>query len=56
MTILDLKRSLRVSKAVYDALEKSGLEIIDATCPFVKRIHKIVKQIGNKSLLTASVL
>ncbi|MBQ7344749.1 MAG: 4-hydroxy-3-methylbut-2-enyl diphosphate reductase, partial [Oscillospiraceae bacterium] len=35
-------RSHGVTKAVIDALEKQGVEIIDATCPFVKRIHSIV--------------
>ena len=35
-------RSHGVSKAVCDALERQGVEVIDATCPFVKRIHEIV--------------
>ena len=35
-------RSHGVTKAVYEALEKQGVEIIDATCPFVKRIHQLV--------------
>ena len=35
-------RSHGVPKRVIDALEKQGVEIIDATCPFVKRIHGIV--------------
>ncbi|MBQ7344714.1 MAG: 4-hydroxy-3-methylbut-2-enyl diphosphate reductase, partial [Oscillospiraceae bacterium] len=35
-------RSHGVTKAVIDALEAQGVEIIDATCPFVKRIHAIV--------------
>ncbi len=34
-------RSHGVGKAVYDALHARGLEIVDATCPFVERIHKI---------------
>ena len=37
-------RSHGVTKETQDKLEKSGLEIIDATCPFVKRIHKIVEK------------
>ena len=37
-------RSHGVSRAVYEALEKRGVEIIDATCPFVKRIHGIVSR------------
>ena len=35
-------RSHGVSKAVCDALEARHVEVIDATCPFVKRIHGIV--------------
>ncbi len=35
-------RSHGVAKRVIDALENRGVEIIDATCPFVKRIHGIV--------------
>jgi len=35
-------RSHGVSKFVYDQLEHKQVHIIDATCPFVKRIHKIV--------------
>ena len=37
-------RSHGVSRAVYERLEKQGVEIIDATCPFVKRIHGIVSR------------
>ncbi len=35
-------RSHGVAKEIYDILEKNGLECVDATCPFVKRIHNIV--------------
>ena len=37
-------RSHGVSKDIYDLIESKGLELIDATCPFVKKIHKIVKE------------
>ncbi len=37
-------RSHGVSKAVMDALEARKAEIVDATCPFVKRIHEIVRK------------
>lgn len=37
-------RSHGVARAVYEALEKRDVEIIDATCPFVKRIHTIVSR------------
>ncbi len=35
-------RSHGVGKTVYDELEKRNLNYIDGTCPFVKKIHKIV--------------
>ena len=37
-------RSHGVGKDIYDILEKNGIEIIDATCPFVKKIHRIVRE------------
>lgn len=37
-------RSHGVSKEIYQTIEKQGLFIVDATCPFVKKIHKIVKE------------
>ncbi len=37
-------RSHGVSKDIYDAIEYAGLTCVDATCPFVKKIHKIVEQ------------
>ena len=35
-------RAHGVAKEIYDIMEANGLECIDATCPFVKKIHKIV--------------
>lgn len=35
-------RSHGVSKEVYEGLRQRGALIVDATCPFVKRIHNIV--------------
>ncbi len=35
-------RSHGVGKAVYEELEKKGIDYIDATCVFVKKIHQIV--------------
>ena len=35
-------RSHGISKAVQEILEHQGANIVDATCPFVKRIHNIV--------------
>ena len=37
-------RSHGVPRVVYEALEQRGVEIVDATCPFVKRIHTIVSR------------
>ncbi len=37
-------RSHGVTKAVQEALEARGAEVVDATCPFVKRIHGIVSK------------
>ena len=37
-------RSHGVSRSVQQRLEKMGVEIIDATCPFVKRIHGLVQK------------
>ena len=37
-------RSHGVSKRIYDLIEQKGLECVDATCPFVKRIHNIVEK------------
>jgi (E)-4-hydroxy-3-methyl-but-2-enyl pyrophosphate reductase len=36
-------RAHGVGKDIYDKLEEANVEIIDATCPYVKRIHNIVK-------------
>ncbi len=37
-------RSHGVEKAVCDRIQERGLECVDATCPFVKRIHKVVEK------------
>lgn len=37
-------RSHGVGKAVQDQLTASGFEVLDATCPFVKKIHRIVSE------------
>ena len=41
-------RSHGVTKQVHRALMDTGLEIVDATCPFVKRIHRIVEEESRK--------
>jgi len=37
-------RSHGVGKRIYDILNTNGVEIVDATCPYVKKIHKIVEE------------
>ena len=37
-------RSHGVGKVVYDKIKEAGFELIDATCPFVKKIHNIVDE------------
>ncbi len=37
-------RSHGVEKRICDRIEQSGLRIVDATCPFVKKIHKTVME------------
>ena len=44
-------RSHGVSREVYERLERQNVEIIDATCPFVKRIHTIVSRSSEEGRL-----
>ena len=37
-------RSHGVAKYIYEKLEKKKIQIVDATCPFVKKIHRIVSR------------
>ena len=37
-------RAHGVEKAMQEALAARGLEVVDATCPFVEKIHKIVQR------------
>ncbi len=48
-------RSHGVPKSVYDTLSTFDCEVVDATCPFVSKIHRIVKKAGegNKTVLIA---
>ncbi len=61
VTVLESKEELRgltegsviirahgVPEEIYHIMEEKGLECIDATCPFVKRIHKIVEKAGKE--------
>ena len=40
-------RSHGVEKSIYDLLENKKIRIVDATCPFVKKIHNIVLDESN---------
>ena len=37
-------RSHGVSKEIYDIIKEQGLSMVDATCPFVLKIHRIVRE------------
>ena len=37
-----------MSRDIYELLESINAEIVDATCPFVKKIHRIVKEESEK--------
>ena len=41
-------RSHGVSKQIYDIIDDKGFNIVDATCPFVKKIHKTVYEKSNE--------
>ena len=41
-------RSHGVSREVYGALAEKGAEIVDATCPFVERIHKTALEMSEQ--------
>jgi 4-hydroxy-3-methylbut-2-enyl diphosphate reductase len=41
-------RSHGATKRIYDILERNGVNYVDATCPFVKKIHKVVKEHSDK--------
>lgn len=41
-------RSHGVEKRIYDKLEAKNISIVDATCPYVKKIHNIVREESEK--------
>ena len=41
-------RSHGVAKYIYDIMDERGITCVDATCPFVKKIHKIVAEESTK--------
>lgn len=40
-------RSHGVSKKIYDQIKAAGFQIVDATCPFVLKIHRFVERYSN---------
>ena len=48
-------RSHGVSRHIYDILEGRGVDIVDATCPFVAKIHRLARRAGEegRTLLVA---
>ena len=44
-------RSHGVEKAVCDRIQSLGLACVDATCPFVKRIHKVEESAAGKQIV-----
>ncbi len=43
-------RSHGVSLSVYDEIRNNGIRYMDATCPFVAKIHKIVAEASDKGM------
>jgi len=39
-------RAHGVGRNIYELLEGKGIELVDATCPFVRKIHRIVEKEG----------
>lgn len=44
-------RSHGVARAVLEEAERCGVRCVDATCPFVSKIHRIVQQASGKDAL-----
>ncbi len=41
-------RSHGVAKRIYDLMKEKNIHVVDATCPFVKKIHRIVREHSEK--------
>ncbi len=48
-------RSHGVGRDIYNAIEESGNEVVDATCQFVKKIHRIVDEKSSPSVVTVII-
>ncbi len=42
-------RSHGIPRSVYDEIKEKGLRLVDATCPFVEKIHRIVEENSDNS-------
>ncbi|MCI9540511.1 MAG: 4-hydroxy-3-methylbut-2-enyl diphosphate reductase [Lachnospiraceae bacterium] len=50
-------RAHGVTRDIYDLLEKKELVVVDATCPFVQKIHKLVQKhetMGRRIIITGN--
>ncbi len=50
-------RAHGVSREIYEILDKKGIIVIDATCPFVQKIHRIVQEqeaAGRRIIITGN--
>ena len=43
-------RSHGVPEEIYRLIEERGLTCVDATCPFVRKIHRIVEKYSREAL------
>lgn len=41
-------RAHGVGRSIYELLERKGIALVDATCPFVRKIHRIVEKQGKE--------
>ncbi|MCM1105820.1 MAG: 4-hydroxy-3-methylbut-2-enyl diphosphate reductase [Blautia sp.] len=41
-------RSHGISRSEYEAIKESGHELLDATCPFVQKIHRLVEEYSER--------
>lgn len=48
-------RSHGVGEEVYRQAEEKGLRIVDATCPYVKKIHRLVNEYSGKGYTTVII-
>ena len=49
LSLIHIFRSHGVGKHIYELLEAHHITVVDATCPFVKKIHRIEMCIRDRS-------